>query len=133
MLQQSDVPVLVDFYATWQAGPGPALWQGGTRHGLFSVAARLLSTSLPHCRRCGPCQMQSQVIDQLAPQMRGRVKFVKVDTEKYHKVASQYNIGALPTLVLFKNGQPVDRIEGLLMADQLKQRLEYFLASTSGR
>lgn len=34
---------------------------------------------------------------------------------------------ALPTLVLFKNGQPVDRVEGLLMADQLKQRLEYFL------
>lgn len=93
LLQQSDVPVLVDFYATW----------------------------------CGPCQMQGQVIDQLAPQMRGRVKFVKVDTEKYHKVASQYNIGALPTLVLFKNGQPVDRVEGLLMADQLKQRLEYFL------
>ncbi|PSC68245.1 thiol reductase thioredoxin [Micractinium conductrix] len=60
--------------------------------------------------------------------MRGKVKFVKLDTERYPSIASQYSIGALPTLILFKNGKPVDRIEGALMGDQLKQRLNYFLS-----
>ncbi|MFM6158224.1 MAG: thioredoxin family protein, partial [Sphaerospermopsis kisseleviana] len=43
---------------------------------------------------------------------------------KYTQLASQYQIAALPTLVLFKNGQPVDRIEGVLQAPQLVQRLQ---------
>jgi thioredoxin-like negative regulator of GroEL len=48
---------------------------------------------------------------------------VKIDTDKYPQIASQYNIMALPTLVLFKQGKPVDRIEGVLQAPALIQRL----------
>ena len=50
-----------------------------------------------------------------------------MDTEKYPSLASRYSVQALPTLILFKGGQPVDRFEGLLDAAQLRERLEYFV------
>jgi thioredoxin-like negative regulator of GroEL len=52
------------------------------------------------------------------------VTFTKVNTEKYPKIASQYNVQALPTLVLFKNGKPIRRVEGVLNASDLKRWIE---------
>lgn len=52
---------------------------------------------------------------------------VKIDTEKYPALASRYKVQGLPTVVLFKAGEPVDRIEGLPQKEQLIQRLQYFL------
>jgi thioredoxin len=90
LLSGSDVPVLVDFYATW----------------------------------CGPCQMMAPILEKVNAQLKGRLQVVKIDTDKYPHLASQYQIQALPTLVLFKNAQPVERIEGVLQSDQLIQRLQ---------
>lgn len=90
LLSGSDVPVLVDFYATW----------------------------------CGPCQMMAPILEQVNTQLKGRLQVIKIDTDKYPQLASQYQIYALPTLVLFKNAQPVERIEGVLAVDQLVQRLQ---------
>lgn len=73
---------------------------------------------------CGPCQMMGPILEQVNLQLKDRLRIVKIDTEKYTQLASQYQIAALPTLVLFKNGQPVDRIEGVLQAPQLVQRLQ---------
>ncbi len=72
---------------------------------------------------CGPCQMMAKILVQVGAEMKGEVKVVKIDTEKYPALASQHKIHALPTLVLFKQGQPVDRIEGVLTADQLVARV----------
>jgi thioredoxin-like negative regulator of GroEL len=52
---------------------------------------------------------------------------VKIDTDKYDQLASQYHIYALPTLVLFKNGAEVHRIEGVLQPAQLIDRVKPFL------
>ncbi|MBD2361712.1 thioredoxin [Anabaena sp. UHCC 0399] len=93
MLSDSDVPVLVDFYAEW----------------------------------CGPCQMMGPILEQVNTQLKDRLRIVKIDTEKYTELATQYEIYALPTLVLFKQGQPVDRIEGVLQTPQLVQRLQGLL------
>lgn len=90
LLSGSDVPVLVDFYATW----------------------------------CGPCQMMAPILEKVNTQLKGRLQVVKIDTDKYPQLASQYQIHALPTLVLFRNAQPVDRIEGVLPAEQIIQRLQ---------
>lgn len=73
---------------------------------------------------CGPCQMMVPILDQVSQQIGDRLQVVKIDSDKYPHLASQYNIEALPTLVLFKNGEPVDRIEGLVQAPQLIQRLQ---------
>jgi thioredoxin len=90
LISSSEIPVLVDFYATW----------------------------------CGPCQMMSPILEQVNAQMKDRLQVVKVDTDSYPQLASQHHIHALPTLVLFKNGQPVERIEGVVSAAQLVQRLQ---------
>lgn len=90
LLSNSDVPVLVDFYATW----------------------------------CGPCQMMTPILEKVNAQLKGRLQVVKIDSDKYPHLASQYQIQALPTLVLFKASQPVERIEGVVPAEQLIQRLQ---------
>ncbi len=76
---------------------------------------------------CGPCQMMVPILEQVNVQLQGKMKIVKIDTDKYPQLASQYQIEALPTLVLFKKGEAVERIEGLLQAPQLIQHLERLL------
>ena len=76
---------------------------------------------------CGPCQMMVPILEQVNNQLKDRLRIVKIDTEKYANLATQYQISALPTLVLFKQGQPVDRIEGVMQAQQLVQRIQPLL------
>ena len=73
---------------------------------------------------CGPCQMMAPILDQVNSQLQGRIRIVKIDTEKYPALATQYQIYALPTLVLFKQGEAVDKIEGVMQAPQLIQHLK---------
>ena len=93
LITSTNIPVLVDFYATW----------------------------------CGPCQMMGPILEQVKTQMGSRLKVVKIDTEKYPSLASEYQIKALPTLILFENGEPVLRINGVLQAPQLIQHLQKYL------
>lgn len=99
----------------------------------FSSFDELLSASeLPvlvdfYAVWCGPCQMMSPILQEVNNQLKGRLAVVKIDTDKYPDLASRYQIYALPTLVLFKDGQPVDRIEGLLHTEQIVERLQPFL------
>ena len=89
MLSESELPVLVDFYATW----------------------------------CGPCQMMVPVLQEVSAQMKGQVKVVKIDNDKYPDLASEHHIYALPTLVLFKNGKTIKRFEGFMPAERLISEL----------
>ncbi|RUS95226.1 thioredoxin [Dulcicalothrix desertica PCC 7102] len=73
---------------------------------------------------CGPCKLMSQILEQVNAQLQGRMRVAKIDTEKYTQLASEYGIQALPTLILFKQGKPVDKIEGVLQAQDLVRRLE---------
>ena len=96
----------------------------------FSSFQELLSSSQKlilvdfYATWCGPCQMMASILDQVNTRMSDRVQVVKVDTDNYPDLATNYQVHALPTLVLFKNGQQVDRIEGVLPADQLVARLQ---------
>ncbi|MFM7576857.1 MAG: thioredoxin, partial [Microcystaceae cyanobacterium] len=63
---------------------------------------------------CGPCQMMAPILEQVSTQLQGRIQVVKIDSDKYPQLASQYGITALPTLVLFKAGAVIHRIEGVL-------------------
>lgn len=73
---------------------------------------------------CGPCQMMSPIVEQVNAQLKQQLRVVKINTDKYPQIASQHHIHALPTLVLFKQGQPVDRIEGVMQTNALIQRLK---------
>jgi thioredoxin len=76
---------------------------------------------------CGPCQMMAKILEQVNLQLNAQIQIIKIDTDRYPQIASQHQIQALPTLVLFKNGQPVDRIEGVLQPPQLVDRVRQFL------
>jgi thioredoxin len=76
---------------------------------------------------CGPCQMMSGFLDLAKDDLDGTIKIVKIDVDKYPEIASQYSITALPTLVLFKESQPVDKIEGVIRPNQLVDRVRTFL------
>jgi thioredoxin len=72
---------------------------------------------------CGPCQLMAKVLEQVGSQVRGKAQIAKINTDIYPQIAEQYQVHALPTLILFKNGQAVDRIEGVITAEQLYGRM----------
>lgn len=76
---------------------------------------------------CGPCQMMAAILERVNAQFQQQLRVVKIDTEKYPEIASQHQVQALPTLVLFKHGQSVERIEGVMSADALIQKLQTLL------
>jgi len=85
---ESDVPVLVDFYADW----------------------------------CGPCRALAPVLEQLAQEIDG-VRIVKVNVDQAPTLAAQYRVSAIPTMILFDRGKPVQRVTGLASKDELKRLL----------
>ncbi len=73
---------------------------------------------------CGPCRMLSPLIEQLARTYAGRVKILKLNVDEHPETAVRLGIGSIPTLLIFKGGQIVDRIVGLPSAKVLMAKIE---------
>lgn len=86
---QSDLPVLVDFYADW----------------------------------CGPCRALAPVLDQLATEFAGKAKIVKVNADHEPELAEYFQVQALPTLMLFREGRLLERFEGAPPVQVLRRLL----------
>ena len=86
---KADVPVVVDFFATW----------------------------------CGPCKLIAPVLDQLAGELGDTAKIVKVDVDQAKEMAIQYGVKSVPTLIIFKNGEIVDKVVGALPKSELKNKI----------
>ena len=87
---QSEIPVLVDFWATW----------------------------------CGPCKMLAPTISRIAEEQAGLIKVCKLDVDEVPEIAAQFGIQSIPTLIVFKDGQPVKKTIGV----QSKAAIEAMLA-----
>jgi thioredoxin 1 len=72
---------------------------------------------------CGPCRSLAPIVDNIGKTVSG-VKVGKVNIEEEPGLASKYNIGAIPSLLFFKNGEEVDRVIGLKTEAVLKEKLE---------
>ena len=86
----SDVPVLVDFWAEW----------------------------------CAPCKIIAPIVEELAGEYDGKIKFAKLDVDTNPKVATTYGIRGIPTLLIFSGGSPVDQVVGAVPKGTLKSRLD---------
>ncbi|MGM9998595.1 MAG: thioredoxin [Candidatus Bruticola sp.] len=73
---------------------------------------------------CGPCKMLLPVIEEMAETYNGQIKFVKIDTDESPNVARRYEVKGIPTLLIFKNGQPVARSVGYLDKSRLQDFIE---------
>ena len=96
---ESDLPVLVDFWAPW----------------------------------CGPCQRIGPVLEELAGEYAGRLRIAKVNTEENQVQAGEYGVRGIPTMILFKNGNEVDRIVGALPKLVLQLWIEESIAGIADR
>ncbi len=76
---------------------------------------------------CGPCRMVAPIVDELAVEYEGRVKVCKVDVDSEQKIASDFGIRSIPTLLIFKNGELADQIVGAVPKKQLVEKLEAVL------
>jgi thioredoxin len=72
---------------------------------------------------CGPCRMIAPVIDQLASESQGRYKISKLNVDENPQVASRYQIASIPTMLIFRDGELVDRIVGLQSKPAIAERL----------
>jgi thioredoxin 1 len=67
-----------------------------------------------HAVWCGPCKVQSPILKELATELEGRVRVIKIDVDQNKALASQYQIQSVPTLLVFKNGKQVWRQSGVV-------------------
>jgi putative thioredoxin len=82
---------------------------------------------------CGPCKMLAPVLERIAADYAGRARVVKVDTEAERDLAGKYGIRSLPTVRVFRHGQPVDEIIGVQPDSALRAMLERYLERPSDR
>ena len=86
----SDIPVLVDFWATW----------------------------------CAPCRKISPVLDEIAQEFGDRIKYVKVNTDENAPIAANYFVSGLPTILIFKKGEPIERMVGFIPKSTIVTNIE---------
>jgi thioredoxin 2 len=77
---------------------------------------------------CGPCRMIAPVIDELAAEMAGRVRVVKLNVDENPATAARFDLRSIPTLLVFKGGREVDRIVGVQPKSEISRRLEPLIA-----
>lgn len=69
---------------------------------------------------CGPCRMLSPVLNEVAKELSGKVKFAKLDIDRCHATAKLNHVTSVPTMILYKDGQEVNRLVGLRDAAAIK-------------
>ncbi len=91
---QSEIPVLVDFWAEW----------------------------------CGPCKMIAPIVEEISEDYGDKIRVGKLDADEHLSVVQMYGVMGIPTLILFKGGEPVVRITGFRPKEAVVEKLEPYLS-----
>ena len=73
---------------------------------------------------CGPCRAVAPVVDEIADAYKGRLKVLKLNTDENPKTAQSYRISGIPSLMVFKNGQPVEQVVGAVPKSTLSSAVD---------
>ncbi|HPR99183.1 MAG TPA: thioredoxin, partial [Methanomassiliicoccales archaeon] len=76
---------------------------------------------------CGPCRMLAPIVEQLSEEFEGKIKFGKMNTDENENTPMKFNITAIPTMLVFKNGAQLDRIVGAGNKDFMRQKFSKYL------
>ena len=76
---------------------------------------------------CGPCRMVGPIIEELAKEMQGKIVFGKLNVDENPVTSAKHRIMSIPTMLIFKNGELIDKFVGAMPKDQLKQKLDSYL------
>lgn len=76
---------------------------------------------------CGPCRMLAPTVDAISEEYEGKVKVGKVNTDENPQIATQHQINSIPTLMIFKGGEVVERLVGALPKEKITEKLDAHL------
>lgn len=77
---------------------------------------------------CGPCKMIAPIVEELADEYEGKVKFAKLDVDSNPQTSMTYGVRGIPTLLVFKGGEPVKQVVGAVPKAVLKQNIDEALS-----
>jgi thioredoxin 1 len=76
---------------------------------------------------CGPCQALAPIVEELANELSGQLKVAKLDVDQEQELSMKYGVQSIPTLIVFRGGQEVERIIGFMPKRQLLEKLKPYL------
>jgi len=77
---------------------------------------------------CGPCRMVAPIVEELSTEYDGKVDFYKLNVDENPETSMKYGIRSIPTLLVFKDGQPVDQVVGAVPKKELQKHVDAVLA-----
>ncbi len=97
--------------------------------------AEVLKSSIPvlidfHAVWCGPCKASAPALEDAAREFEGEIAFVKVDVDQEPEIAKTYDVQGVPTFIVMKDGQPVERFQGMVSRGKLATVLEPFAGAS---
>lgn len=70
---------------------------------------------------CAPCRMIAPILDQLSEELAGKVKITKVNVDENPKAATKFSVTSIPTIIILKNGEPVEQVAGALPKERYQE------------
>jgi len=76
---------------------------------------------------CGPCKMLAPVFQEVGNELEGKAKFYKIDIDESLDIARQFNVSTVPTIIIFRNGEPIERLVGFMPKENLAAKIREYM------